>query len=178
MSFILVSIYIGLYSLVVIPPLPVFSVHFFIAFRSFGFSCHFFNSLFLLQVQYFSAFITCCICIFGERCFHHFWQKVCWVSVIYTLFQHTFCRLWTGTCLLVKYYIRPTRIFVIFWVNFGCVCVRFNLINFSIFLYFYFKGCVRYMLASLFCMSKREYLWIEEKCFLFHFKSSFHSWDN
>ena len=32
-----------------------------------------------------------------------------------------------------------------------------------------FKGCVRYIFASLFGMFKREHL---EKCFLFHFESS------
>ena len=32
--------------------------------------------------------------------------------------------------------------------------------------------------ASLFCMSKGEHLWNKEKCFLFHFESSFRSWDN
>ena len=40
------------------------------------------------------------------------------------------------------------------------------------------KGCVCYIFASLFCMSKREHLWKKEKSFLFHFKSSFRSWDN
>ena len=38
-----------------------------------------------------------------------------------------------------------------------------------------FKGCVRYIFASLFCMSKREHFWNKEKCFLFNFESS---WDN
>ena len=40
------------------------------------------------------------------------------------------------------------------------------------------KGCVRYIFASLFCKSKGEHLWNKEKCFSFHFKSSFRSWDN
>ena len=40
------------------------------------------------------------------------------------------------------------------------------------------KGCVRYIFASLFCMSKREHLWIKDKCFLFHLESSFRSRDN
>ena len=35
-----------------------------------------------------------------------------------------------------------------------------------------FKGCVRYIFASLFCMSKREHLQNKEKRFLFHFKCS------
>ena len=34
------------------------------------------------------------------------------------------------------------------------------------------KGCVRYIFASLFCMSKREHLQDKEKRFLFYFKSS------
>ena len=29
------------------------------------------------------------------------------------------------------------------------------------------KGCVRYIFITLFCMSKREHLQNEEKCFLF-----------
>ena len=41
-----------------------------------------------------------------------------------------------------------------------------------------FKGFVRYIFTSFFCMSKREDLWNKEKCFLFHFESSFGSWDN
>ena len=28
-----------------------------------------------------------------------------------------------------------------------------------------FKGCVRYIFTSLFCMPKREDLWNKEKCF-------------
>ena len=36
----------------------------------------------------------------------------------------------------------------------------------------FIKGCVRYIFASLFCMSKREYSRNKEKCFLFHFESS------
>ena len=39
------------------------------------------------------------------------------------------------------------------------------------------KGCVHYIFASLFCMSKRKHFWNKEKSFLFHFKSSFCSWD-
>ena len=41
-----------------------------------------------------------------------------------------------------------------------------------------FTGCVCYIITSLFCKSKGRHLWNKEKCFLFHFKSSFHSWDN
>ena len=37
------------------------------------------------------------------------------------------------------------------------------------------KGCVRYIFASLFCMCKREHFRKKEKCFLFHFESSFRS---
>ena len=29
-----------------------------------------------------------------------------------------------------------------------------------------------------FCKSKREHLWNKVKCFFFHFKSTFHLWDN
>ena len=41
-----------------------------------------------------------------------------------------------------------------------------------------FIGCVRYIFASLFCMPKRGHFWNKEKCFWFHFESSFCSWDN
>ena len=41
-----------------------------------------------------------------------------------------------------------------------------------------FKGCVGYIFASLFFKSKQEYLSNYEKCFLFHFKSSFRSREN
>ena len=40
------------------------------------------------------------------------------------------------------------------------------------------KGCDRYIFASLFFKFKGEHLWNKEKCFSFHFKSSFRSWDN
>ena len=40
-----------------------------------------------------------------------------------------------------------------------------------------FKGFVRYIFASLFLKSKREHLWNFEKYFLFHFQSSFRSWE-
>ena len=37
------------------------------------------------------------------------------------------------------------------------------------------QACVRYIFASLFCISKREHLRNKEKCFLFCFESSSHS---
>ena len=40
------------------------------------------------------------------------------------------------------------------------------------------KVCVCYFFASLFCKSIGEHFWNKEKCFLFHFKSSWHYWDN
>ena len=40
------------------------------------------------------------------------------------------------------------------------------------------KACVRYIFTSLFCKSKKRDLWSKEKCCLFHFESSFRSWDN
>ena len=40
------------------------------------------------------------------------------------------------------------------------------------------KGCVCCIFTNLFCMSKREDLRNKGKCFLFHFKISFRSWDN
>ena len=40
------------------------------------------------------------------------------------------------------------------------------------------KGCVRYIFASLFCVSKRQHFRNKEKWFLFHFESSFRSWNN
>ena len=41
-----------------------------------------------------------------------------------------------------------------------------------------FKGCVHYIFASLFFMSKREHLWNKEECFLSHLESPFCSWDS
>ena len=43
--------------------------------------------------------------------------------------------------------------------------------------YPHLKGCVRYISASSFYMSKREHLWNKEKYFLFHFQISSRSWD-
>ena len=40
------------------------------------------------------------------------------------------------------------------------------------------QGCVRYLFASLFFKSTREHLLNWEKCFQFHFKSSFGSREN
>ena len=40
------------------------------------------------------------------------------------------------------------------------------------------KGCVRYIFASLFCVSKRQHFRNKEKWFLLHFESSFRSWNN
>ena len=37
------------------------------------------------------------------------------------------------------------------------------------------KGCVHYIFAILFCMSKRKHFGSKEKCFLFHFERSFYS---
>ena len=42
----------------------------------------------------------------------------------------------------------------------------------------HFKGCVHYIFASFFFKSKEGHLGNKEKCFLFHFKSSFHSQEN
>ena len=42
----------------------------------------------------------------------------------------------------------------------------------------FFKGCVHYIFTSLFFKSKGEHLENKDKCFLFHFKSSFHSQEN
>ena len=44
--------------------------------------------------------------------------------------------------------------------------------------FIFFKGCVRYIFASLFFKSKRKQLSNQKKCFLFHLKSSFHSREN
>ena len=41
-----------------------------------------------------------------------------------------------------------------------------------------FKGCVRYIFASMFFMSKRQHFQNKEKCLLFHLESSFCFWDN
>ena len=40
------------------------------------------------------------------------------------------------------------------------------------------KGRVCYIFTTLFCKFKGEHLRNKEKCFLFHLKISFHSWDN
>ena len=37
--------------------------------------------------------------------------------------------------------------------------------------------CVCYIFTSLFCMSKRMHFWQKKRCLLFHFRSSFRSWD-
>ena len=44
--------------------------------------------------------------------------------------------------------------------------------------YYLIKGCVCYIFAILFFMSKWEHLRKKEECSLFHLESSFPSWDN
>ena len=55
-------------------------------------------------------------------------------------------------------------------------------INWWLFAYVFvfgdFKGCVPYIFASLFCMSKSEHFWNKEKCLLFYFESSSRFCDN
>ena len=41
-----------------------------------------------------------------------------------------------------------------------------------------YTSFICYIFVSVFCISKREHLWNEEKCFQFHFESSFRSWNN
>ena len=48
----------------------------------------------------------------------------------------------------------------------------------NVFVFGDFKGCVHYIFASLFCMSKRKCLWNNKDCFLFELESSFRSWEN
>ena len=38
------------------------------------------------------------------------------------------------------------------------------------------ERCIRYIFASLFCMSKTQQFKKKENCFLFHFENSFNSW--
>ena len=57
-------------------------------------------------------------------------------------------------------------------------CMSSFSFSFLFFFLNWFKGCACHIFASLFFMSKREHLWNKEKCFLFHFESSFRSWDN
>ena len=40
------------------------------------------------------------------------------------------------------------------------------------------KGCAHDVFPSLFCISEKEHFWNKKKWFLFHFESSFRSWDN
>ena len=76
--------------------------------------------------------------------------------ICYFHYQLLFCN-WINTCILF------------YWQNF-----EYSLKCFINML----KCYVHYIFANLFCLSKREHLGNKEKCFLFHFESSFHSWDN
>ena len=99
--------------------------------------------------------------------------------VMFNLWQFFFCR----------------RIFFISFSSFGC-CVSYSLqfkwkysgVSFtlqvdhsgevSMAAFVPRKGCIHYIVAGLFFMSKRDFLWNKEECFLFCLKSSFHSWVN
>ena len=63
--------------------------------------------------------------------------------------------------------------------SYNCKVTKFCQVAFDIIVVslHIFKDFVHYIFASLF-MSKREHLWNKEKCFLFHFESSFRSWGN
>ena len=54
----------------------------------------------------------------------------------------------------------------------------FTVYIFELSIYINLKCCDRYIFVSLFFKSKRQNLWNKEKCFLFHFKISFGSWEN
>ena len=50
--------------------------------------------------------------------------------------------------------------------------------TFIIYEFHLIKDCVHFIFGGLFFNPKKEYLWTVTKCFLFHFKSSFRSWEN
>ena len=90
------------------------------------------------------------------------------INIHYVIYYHQ------GLCIL---YLFETSFFSILLLYlpssvFSSIDDEFWMIVFSV------KGCVRYIFASLFCMSKREHLWNKEKCFLLHFKSSSRLLDN
>ena len=134
MNCIPVSTYVGLHSLVVIPPLAVFSVHFCSAYRSFSFSCQVVYSYYRFSI--FQHFLHVLFAFWRNVVYQAMIcrrrQKGRWISIMYKLFQRIFCEVPRDNCLLVKYYIRLLRFFIIFSVNLGFVCVRFNLIRFYI----------------------------------------------
>ena len=64
-------------------------------------------------------------------------------------------------------------------INFYTLIQKMHLPNVSMdFLYWVSKRCVRYIFACSFFKSKGEHLGNLEKCYLFHFKSSFRSREN
>ena len=76
-----------------------------------------------------------------------------------------------SACFLSKTFLIVKSEFVSLWEATRSFFVKFTPVLFV-------EGCVSHIFASFFCMSKREHLWNKKKSFLFHFKSSFCSWDN
>ena len=75
------------------------------------------------------------------------------------------------------------RLSDVFIVNFEIISRLYSVLlllnlNKEMLAWYFFKGCVRYIFVTLFCISKLEHLWNKEKCFLFHFERSFRFWDD
>ena len=91
------------------------------------------------------------------------------------------CHLYSflSTCHLYSFLL-VCQSFLLVSIHLSTVSTCFSLFHVLVFTGFSsnaakFKGCVRYIFASLFFMSKREHLWNKEECFLFHLESSFRS---
>ena len=129
------SKYIGLCSLVVILPLEFlfFQCAFASFFCSFGFSCQYFQFFWQFIPITVSAFVTCSICIFGDR---RLASKGLQTLVKGTLDQchlHTVPTyfLWTLNRQLFARELHQTTKY--FFRDFGCVCVGFDSIKFFTF---------------------------------------------
>ena len=100
-----------------------------------------------------------------------------------TIFPYEQCAIWESWVKIIYLYLRKLMKMPKLLIN---LCINWKLhqvfqAKLFIMPIFYikpFKGCVRYIFASLIFLSKREHLWNKEECVLFHLKSSFHSWDN
>lgn len=139
-SFIPISICVGLYSLFSYPTAYNMFSKFCIVFRWFWFPCHFCSILFLLPAHHFPyklylqfwdmSFSKQCFADVGRRKIGTIWFKQC-----------TSRQLWTVTCLLEMCYIKLLTFFVIFGGSFGYTCTFVILIEF-LRLYFCFKSCL------------------------------------
>ena len=105
-------------------------------------------------------------CFYGFLCLNFPSSKLSWFALIFYQYQHL------AKFVLIKTFVSLAIIFQN-WPK-----IKQGLSNAQAQIVPRLKDFVCYIFASLFYLSKWEYLWNNEKGFLFYFESSFRSGDN